>query len=85
MQIAVEIGDEAMAFPVSTLRQVGVANVTVDGVPVAVVAEPDAGGRWDAVRGLPVGDGERLDPLGALTIFPADFPVHFPGGEVWRP
>ena len=115
MQIAVEVGDEAMAFPVRTLREVGVANVTVGGIPIAVVAEPASGGwwavfsrrlddrvvtldldgdtlvelegdgRWDAVRGLPVGDGERLDPLGALTIFPADFPVHFPGGQVWSP
>ncbi len=42
-------------------------------------------GRWDGDRGIPRDGGQRLDPLGALTIFPRDFPVHFPDGQVWSP
>jgi hypothetical protein len=47
--------------------------------------EQDGPGRWDPNRGLPLAGGERLDPLAALTIFPRDFPVHFPDGRVWTP
>ena len=49
------------------------------------LVEVDGPGRWDGARGLPVDGDERLDPLGALTIFPRDFEVHFPGGQVWTP
>lgn len=49
------------------------------------LVEQDGPGRWDPIRGLPLAGEQRLDPLGALTIFPRDFPVHFPGGRVWSP
>ncbi len=114
--IAVEFGDDSVGVPVRDLRDNGVANLTVGGVPVAVAADPTPGGwwsvfsrqlddrvvtlelvdgdilvevegpgEWDAVRGLPRDDGERLDPIGALTIFPSDFQVHFDGGRLWSP
>jgi hypothetical protein len=113
--IAIEFGEQSLAVPVAELRDHGVANVEVAGVPVAVVAEPvpggwwavysrqlddrvvtlelegdtlvevDGPGRWGGVRGLPEEGDERLDPLGALTIFPRDFAVHFPDGQVWTP
>ena len=115
MQIAFEVGDDALAVPVAELREHGVANVTVGEIPVAFVAEPEPGGwwsvfsrqlddrvveleldgdtlveiggdgRWGGDRGVPRNGGERLDPLGALTIFPGDFPVHFPDGRLWSP
>lgn len=44
--VVVEIGEDATAFPIGDLREVGVANVRVGGVPVAVVAEATAGGWW---------------------------------------
>lgn len=50
-----------------------------------VLVEVDGPGRWDPVHGLPLESGQRLDPLGTLTIFPRDFPVHFPQGRVWSP
>lgn len=113
--LAIEFNGRSLAVPVADLREVGVANVEVAGVPVAVVAEPvpggwwavysrqlddrvvslrleggtlvevDGRGRWGGVRGLPEEGSERLDPLGALTIFPSDFEVHFPDGQVWTP
>jgi hypothetical protein len=113
MLIAVEFGDDALAFGVDEVREVGVVNAAVGDIPIAVVAKPSAGGwwavysrqlddrvvtleldgdelvevdgdaRWDPVRGLPLEGAESLDPLGALTIFPADYPVHFPAGRVW--
>lgn len=46
MQIAVEVGDEALAVPVDELRSRGVVNTEVGGVPVAFVAEPAPGGWW---------------------------------------
>lgn len=115
MQVAIELAGDALAVPVAAMREAGVINTEVGGVPVAFVAEPVAGGwwavyyrrlddrvvlltlrdgvlteadgpgRWDPVRGLPLAGDERLDPLGALTIFPRDFPVHFPHGRVWSP
>lgn len=40
-------------------------------------------GRWDASRGLPRDGEQRLDPVGALTIFESDFRTHFRGGRIW--
>jgi hypothetical protein len=40
MAIVVEIGPDSVAFPITELRQVQVANETVNGVPVAVVVDP---------------------------------------------
>ena len=51
----------------------------------ATLVKVDGPGRWGGVRGLPEEGGQRLDPLGALTIFPSDFEVHFPDGQVWPP
>ena len=42
MAIVVEFADASAAFPVPHLREVGVANHTVAGVPIAVVADPTA-------------------------------------------
>ncbi len=39
MAIVVELGPDSMAFPIPELRRDGVANVTVDEVPIAVVAD----------------------------------------------
>lgn len=113
--VVVEVGDGSLAVPVEVLRDHGVANVEIAGLPVAVVAEPAPGGwwavysrrlddrtvtlelkgdelvevsgsgRWSAVRGLPIKGQQRLDPLGALTIFPDDLEVHFSAGRVWSP
>ena len=47
--------------------------------------EVDGPGPWGGARGLPEDGGERLDPLGALTILPEDVGVHFPDGQVWTP
>lgn len=44
--IAVEIDGQAIGVPVVDLRKAGVANIEVAGVPIAVVAEPAAGGWW---------------------------------------
>lgn len=54
----------------------------LDGDELIEVAGP---GRWNAVRGLSIDGEQRLDPWGALTIFPDDFEVHFSGGRVWSP
>lgn len=48
-----------------------------------LLIEVGGNGRWDPVRGVAQGGGESLDPLGAMTIFPRDYPVHFPNGRVW--
>ncbi len=45
MAIVVEFGRSSLAVPVSMLRTEPVANVEVDGVPVAVVLQPDTD-RW---------------------------------------
>ena len=66
--IVVELGGESVAFPISTLRQVGVANESVGGAPVAVVALADTG-QWevfarqldDRVVQLELVDGQLLD------------------------
>ncbi len=40
MAVVVELGPDSVAFPIPELRESGVANVNVDGVPIAVVADP---------------------------------------------
>lgn len=40
MAIVVEIGEESIAFVVTEMRQVGVVNGSVGGVPMAVVVDP---------------------------------------------
>ena len=42
LSIVVEIGDESVAFPIPTVRQVGVVNSEVAGVPVAILADPES-------------------------------------------
>lgn len=105
MLIAVDLGDESLAVAVTVLRERGVVNATVNGVPLALAAEVSPGGwwgvysrrlddrdvvlerqagmlvevggdgRWTLERGLARDGGQRLDPLGALTVLPGDFPV----------
>ncbi len=48
MAVVVEIGPESVAHPVPDIREVGVANSVVDGVPVAVSLDPD-GDNWVVV------------------------------------
>lgn len=43
--IVVEFGDDSVAFPIAEVRGPGVANASVAGVPVAVVADP-TGQSW---------------------------------------
>lgn len=45
MAIVVELGPESVAYPITELRNERVINHTVDGVPVAIVLEPDTD-RW---------------------------------------
>lgn len=45
MAVVVEIGPDSVAHPVPDVREVGVANSIVDGVPVAVSLDPD-GDNW---------------------------------------
>lgn len=42
LAVVVEIGESTAAFPIPEIRQVGVANAEVDGVPIAVTAAADA-------------------------------------------
>ena len=44
--IVVEFADDVLGVPVEQLRDVGVVNVTLSGVPVAVVAQEAPGGWW---------------------------------------
>ena len=45
MAIVVELGPDSVAFPVTDVRQTGVANAVVGDVPVAVTVDPD-GDTW---------------------------------------
>jgi len=45
MAVVVELNERSMAFPVPDLRQVGVANVEIGGVAVAVTVSP-SGDNW---------------------------------------
>ena len=40
--VVVELGSEAVAFPVGVVRKLGVVNTEVDGVPVAITVDPAA-------------------------------------------
>ena len=44
--IVVELAGEAVAYPVTELRERGVANDIVGGVPIAVVVDPGDDDRW---------------------------------------
>lgn len=67
--IVVELGSEAVAYPVDELRQAGVANDIVGGAEIAVVIDPADENRWavfsrrldDRTVVLEVNDGELVD------------------------
>ncbi len=69
MVIVVELGEEAVAYPVPELRRAGVANDVVAGLELAVVVDPAEPERWavfsrrleDRVVELTVVDGELVD------------------------
>jgi hypothetical protein len=44
--IVVELGEDAVAYPVETLRSAGVANDVLAGAPIAVVIDPTSDDRW---------------------------------------
>ena len=77
--IVVDFTDEARAYPVPDLRQVGVVNDVVAGLEIAVVSDPAEPDRWavfsrrvgDTVVELEV-DGEVLrDTVSGTTFDPA--------------
>ena len=90
LSIVVEIGDEATAYPVRDLREVGVANDVVAGIPLAVVLDPENPDRW-SVFGRKIDGrtvtlaGETLAPLPGFTAFERDFDTFWPDGRVWEP
>lgn len=65
--IVVDFGDETVGYPVPAVREVGVVNDVVAGVPIALVFDPSSDDRWavfsrqldDRVVELAV-DGDRL-------------------------
>lgn len=69
MVVVVDFGEEVAAYPISDLREVGVANDVVAGVEVAVVIDPDDEQRWavmarridDRVLTLAIEDGRLVD------------------------
>lgn len=46
MAVVVEFGDEAAAYSIPELREVGVVNDEIGGVPLAVVVDPSDNTRW---------------------------------------
>ncbi len=70
MAVVVEFGPDSVAFPVTDVRQTGVANAAVGDVPVAVTVDPD-GDSWTVVsrrldgRTVELGrDGDHLVEVG---------------------
>ena len=69
MVLVVDFTSDAVAVPVSDLRDVGVANTEVAGVEIAVVLDPASADRWsvlsrrldDRVVTLAVADGRLVD------------------------
>ena len=77
MAIVVELGREAVAYPIADVRTRSVVDDVVDGVPVAVVVDPRDDDRWavfsrtiDAgvVVDLAVVDGAMVDVATGATI-----------------
>jgi hypothetical protein len=46
MAIVIDLGTESAAYPIATLRKVGIVNDVVGGVELAVVIDPDDPARW---------------------------------------
>lgn len=78
MLLAVELADDALAFAVADVRDVGVVNATVGGVPVAVVAEPSPGGWWGVYS-------RRLDDRVVTLGLDGDELVEVDGDARWDP
>ena len=75
MMIAVDLGDEAVAYPIPDVRSRGSVSDEVAGVPLVVVADPGRPQRWavfsrtldDRVVELELRDGELVDPDSGTT------------------
>lgn len=69
MSVIIDFGEEVGVYPVSDLYDVGPANDTVAGVPVAVVVGPDSIDQWsvlhrvvgDEVLELKISNGQLVD------------------------
>lgn len=84
MVIVVELGDEAVAYPVADLREPGVVNDVVAGLEIAVVADPTDQDRWSVFsrrldeatvelaieegRLIDVATGTEWDPVRGLAL-----------------
>ncbi len=83
MAVVVELGPESIAYPITELRSEPVINHTVDGVPVAIVLQPDTNSwavfsrrlddgvielAWDDGALVEVDGDRRFDPIRGLGL-----------------
>jgi hypothetical protein len=77
MAIVVELNGDSVAFPIASVRTVGVANHEVAGVPIAVTVDP-SGGNWAVFS-------RRLDRRLVELALIGQALVEVDGGGRWDP
>lgn len=76
--VVVDLNGETVAYPLPLLRELGIIDDEVGGVPIVIVM--DEAGLWSVISA-----DSQSDPVvvATSTIFPDDFPTLWPEGRIY--